>query len=77
MTRKQQIEGVAQQRNMCVGGKGNIITALMKEFIAGAEWADRTMIDKAYKWLKDNIEYYYYVENFDKMIEDFRKAMEE
>lgn len=35
------------------------------------------LIDKSVKWLKDNIEYYYYVENFGKMIEDFQKAMEE
>lgn len=25
-------------------------------FIQGAEWADKTMIDKVCKWLKDNIE---------------------
>ena len=25
-------------------------------FILGAKWADKTMIDKVCKWLKDNIE---------------------
>lgn len=83
MARKQQIEDAAHQRNMYVGGKGNISTALIKEFIAGAEWADKTMIDKAVKWLKS-----YRRETFDGLgyiagiiddtsIEDFRKAMEE
>lgn len=83
MARKQQIEGAAQQRNVCVGGKGNIHTALIREFIAGAEWADKTMIDKAVKWLKS-----YRRETFDGLgyiagiiddtsIEDLKKAMEE
>ena len=39
------------------------------------------MIDKACKWLKDNIKNYYYlangVEYFDEMIEDIKEAMEE
>lgn len=52
-------------------------------FIAGAEWADKTMIDKACEWLKkyrqdtyDGTGYIAGIVN-DKTIEDFRKAMEE
>lgn len=53
-------------------------------FVQGAEWADKTMIDKACKWLYKNT--YKHVddrrvsmmfEHTTDMIEDFRKAMEE
>lgn len=29
-------------------------------FIAGANWADKTMLDRAYEWLKENIDLYAY-----------------
>ena len=51
-----------------------------------AKWADKTMIDKATKWLKDNVEKYIEIDgwsdkdiyedfNMEEMLEDFRKAM--
>ncbi|MBQ8713061.1 MAG: hypothetical protein IJ551_09640 [Prevotella sp.] len=56
------------------------------DFIAGAQWADKNMINRACKWLSDNL----LTSNLEKMsynvmteetkkqfIEDFRKAMEE
>lgn len=83
MTRKQQIEGEARRRNPYVGGtKGDISSALMDEFIAGAEWADKTMIDKACEWLRDNADGYMVIdeggdgEMHYSLIDDFRKAME-
>ena len=42
-------------------------------FIKGAEWADKTMIDKACEWLERGG---YFVNN-NETINDFRKAMEE
>jgi hypothetical protein len=56
--------------------------AKQEAFIAGAEWADKTMIDKACKWLSDNKDNYIIdIEGEtlidDQMITDFRKAMEE
>lgn len=52
-------------------------------FIEGAEWADRTMIEKSYQWILNNMHKYIktkgfeiYVNNED-MANDFRKAMEE
>lgn len=52
-------------------------------FIEGAKWADKTMIEKACNWLKENISNYvdvyvsdYYIYD-DKLAEDFKKAMEE
>lgn len=54
-----------------------------KGFIDGAKWADKTMIEKACRWLKsyrqdthDGMGYIAGIVN-DKTIEDFRKAMEE
>lgn len=57
-------------------------------FEAGVEWAEKTLIDKACKWLQENVSKYSYVmkvENTeyrkvhftDSLIEDFKKAMEE
>lgn len=53
-------------------------------FIDGAKWADKTMIEKAYKWLKENadgyLDWYNWDEcrlNTDTLLYDFLKAMEE
>lgn len=56
--------------------------AKQEAFIAGVKWADKTMIDKAYKWLSDNKDNYIIdIEGEilidDQIITDFRKAMEE
>ena len=56
-------------------------------FEYGAEWADKTMLVKACEWLKENMGNYIIEHPFfpsgssvtieeDKMVEDFRKAME-
>ena len=53
------------------------------DFVRTAEWADRTMIEKACEWLKDNIfEYPWWDDdapsfNENDIVNDFRKAMEE
>ena len=53
-------------------------------FINGAKWADETMIEKACKWLEQHQEDYNMYDawrgdyvNFQSLIIDFRKAMEE
>ena len=53
-------------------------------FEKGAEWADETMIEKACKWLEQHQEDYNMYDawrgdyvNFQSLIIDFRKAMEE
>lgn len=77
MTRKQQIEGKARRRNPYVGGtKGDLCSALMEEFIAGAQWADKTMIDKVCEYLED-VGDGICIPDMKKFIEAFRKAMEE
>ena len=53
-------------------------------FEEGAEWADKTMIEKACKWLEQHQEDYNMYDawkgdyvNFKSLIIDFRKAMDE
>lgn len=53
-------------------------------WIEGAEWADKTMLDKVCEWLEDNIYDYLYINrDFNEadykygFIEDLRKTMEE
>ena len=54
-----------------------------KSFEEGAKWADKTMIDKACKWLSENVFDYVdaYVFDYsvyeDELVKDFRKAMGE
>ena len=55
--------------------------AKQEAFIAGAKWADETMIDKACKWLEYYVEMY--IDNYNgtidisSMVEDFQEAMKE
>ena len=51
-------------------------------FAKGAEWADKTMIEKACEWLNNNWREYVYqdgdgIVHFGHWESDFRKAMEE
>jgi hypothetical protein len=75
MTRDEQIEKEAKR----VSYNGDMFSS----FIQGAEWADKTMIDKAYEWLKQNAKNYVvtcYDEgelNDEDLLNDFKKAMEE
>lgn len=51
-----------------------------KPFIDGARYADKTMIDKVCKWLKENIDHYAYNKDFvslNEFIQTFKKKMEE
>lgn len=45
-------------------------------FVVAAQWADKTMIEKATQWLFENV--YDYLNSEDQeRVESFRKAMEE
>lgn len=57
-------------------------TLIEKAFIEGAKQADRTMLDHACEWLKNNWREYIYqdrdgIVHFGRWEFDFRKAMEE
>lgn len=50
-------------------------TAVLKAYMAGAQWADKTMIEKARNWIEDNITTYF--DRSDYMGREFIEAMEE
>lgn len=85
MSRKEEREQVARSYtnnidNIC----GSVGEQTRNAFIAGAEWADKTMLDKACEWLMLNADDYIWdgVEEHSSamrhdFINDFCKAMEE
>lgn len=85
MTREEQINAVAVSN--AIKFRNNLIKEEVDENIAkmysnialsyfekGAEYADRTMIDKACEWLLKNDSY---AKPTEVLVRDFRKAMEE
>ena len=84
MTRKEEIRQEAHRKYPYEGGtKGLICENSIPIFIQGAEWADKTMIDKAYEWIISNMPKYVkanrldvFINNED-MANDFKRAMEE
>lgn len=78
MKRREEIERAANQKYPYEGGiKGLICEISIPIFIQGAEWADKTMINKACKWLKENIEGGVHPQSAYGFVDRFRKAMEE
>ena len=91
MTREEQIrqasiEYTIRNAPMCIGGDAfsEIIDESNRNhaFEEGAKWADKTMIEKACKWLEQHQEDYNMYDawhsdyvNFTMLIIDFRKAM--
>lgn len=80
LTRQEEIEKEAYR----VSNNGDEYTS----FIQGAEWADKTMIEKACKWLKENIDLvamdtvnarsgYHEIVMMNDFERKFREAMEE
>lgn len=51
--------------------------AKQEAFIAGSKWADKTMIDKACRWLDQQLFIKYDSDAVARFINNFRKAMEE
>lgn len=82
MTREEQIKNYAVNNYI----SDDINDTSYGLIIETAEWADETMLDKACKWLKENVNKYSYVIEVegtkymkvhftDSLIEDFSKAM--
>ena len=67
MTRREEIEKVANEFY-----KGDEVST----FVVAAQWADRTMIEKATQWLFENVYDYLNPEDQER-VESFGKAMEE
>lgn len=80
MRRREEIENAAHQKYPYVGGiKGMICENSIPIFIQGAEWADKTMIDKACEWL-DRYLHLFVMKghiNHSALEQELRKAMEE
>lgn len=72
MTRKEQIRDAA----MYFAKKNEKVPFPYLDFIEAAEWADRTMIERACEWLMQQEEMVG-ISFEDDFIERFRKAMEE
>lgn len=82
MTRNEEIrQAVANYKRMFPLNNINKFT-----FIDGAEWADKTMLDNACRWLEDNVGEYiitkqrgiedvYIRYDIDALLRDFRKAI--
>ena len=83
MTRKEEIEQAAHKYIQSDVVSPENMQLAFGDFSNGAEWADRTMLDKVCDWLKsyrqdtyDGTGYIAGIVN-DKTIEDLRKAMED
>lgn len=83
MTRKEEIRQEAHRKYPYEGGiKGLICENSIPIFIKGAEWADKTMIEKACEWMKGQVYQEYGGGPLERLIpdtriEEFRKVMEE
>ena len=78
MTRKEEIEQAAH--NYALYFPKDYVKE--NDYIAGSEWADKTLLDKVCEWLEDNIYDYLYINrDFNEadykheFIEDLRKAV--
>ena len=74
--------------NFAISAKADYYNGLIQGFKDGAKWADKTMVEKACEWLKENIDIYakvvinpesHYPEitTCDTFEKNFKKAMEE
>lgn len=79
MSRREEIENAAKQKYPYEGGtKGLICENSIPIFIQGAEWADKTIIDKAILWLTtQGIMYVICESDLQDLIHDFTKAMKD
>jgi len=73
MTRKQEIEEMAKTTASHITSDKDMQVAFADALRRGAEWADRTMIDKACSWL---LEWETHQGEDIEVVEQFRKAME-
>lgn len=82
MTRKQEIEEMAKVKASHITSDKDMQVAFADALRSGADWADRTMIDKACEWLDCYIDNYLFIDaenkagiRWDDFINDFREAM--
>ena len=74
MERKKEIEKAAREYMKSDAVSPMNMQLAYGDFINGAEWADKTMIEKATTWLFENVYDYLNPEDQER-VESFRKAM--
>ena len=76
MKRKEEINKVANDRIKAEAMDKEWVLCYFDAFTTGANWADRTMIEKAIKWMEENLSV---CKGWEApyILERFRKAMEE
>lgn len=77
MTRIDKIRQAAQNYSDSMDEFQRYHTYPRSAFIDGAKWADKTMIDKACRWLDHQLFIKYDSDAVTRFINNFRKAMEE
>lgn len=77
MTRIDKIRQAAQNYSDSMDEFQRYHTYPRSAFIDGAKWADKTMIDKACRWLDQQLFIKYDSDAVTRFINNFRKAMEE
>lgn len=78
MTREEEITQFAKsETTLCKRISNDYGSTLEEGIIIGAKWADKTMIDKACKWLEQQLFIRYDSDAVTRFINNFRKAMEE
>lgn len=80
MSRYDEIKTMAREQHHNMAGTTPYRLSHHKALCYGAEWADKTMIEKASNWLRLNITDYIRWDydgkiDIDKLIDDFTKAM--
>lgn len=78
MTRSEEIKQRAEEYRQPYRDGGYHLSSkdVMDAFEEGAEWADKTIIEKACKWLFENVYDYLNPEDQER-VESFRKYLEE
>ena len=85
MNREEEIQKAAEDYYNEVKYLSDLSAFPIAAFKAGAEWADRNMIDKACEWLLEHSSFFVtyfdkeFIENIEisDFVKNFRKAMEE
>lgn len=71
MTREEQMWQAVEQEHGKISRREALIA------LTAMEWSDKTMINKACEWLKENIDGGVHPSSAYRFVEKFRKAMEE
>lgn len=76
MTRREQIKTADLELKMNFSNHSyEFVSGLSEGFHRGANWADRTMLDKVCEWLKENVKVFQKEDIGDFILANLRKEM--